>query len=343
MIRHNAFNADEKILKHIDKLNNFYNGHKTLIVAELDLTNRCNNNCPKCIGNRENGEELSLFQIKNIVESLREIEVRGVILSGGGDPLVSPHFVLAIELLRKAGIKIGVNSNGLALDKTKSVCIADSCEFFRVSLDAACHEMYTITHGMSASIFDKVVENCKRFVKIRQALESRTSFGIGYLTCVDTILDMEKFVILTRDIGADFAQFRPFQDDTEDVSNEILRLQNLYGTDRYHVTGSLQKYKEMAKMLSEDSRLYKNCMGMFFSTVITADAKVFSCLHHRQSQRHYLGNLNTHTLTEIFRSARIREVYESIDCSRCPSLCRNDAFNRMLNTLSMDINHIEFL
>ena len=42
----NNFNADEKIMQYMDKLDYFFNGHKTLIVTELDLTNRCNNRCP---------------------------------------------------------------------------------------------------------------------------------------------------------------------------------------------------------------------------------------------------------------------------------------------------------
>lgn len=37
------------------------------------------------------------------------------------------------------------------------------------------------------------------------------------------------------------------------------------------------------------------------------------------------------------------EVYEHIDCSKCLTTCRNDTFNRTLNTLAMDVTHSEFL
>ena len=36
----NSFNSSEKILHHIDKLDHFFNGGKTLIVTEFDLTNK---------------------------------------------------------------------------------------------------------------------------------------------------------------------------------------------------------------------------------------------------------------------------------------------------------------
>jgi radical SAM protein with 4Fe4S-binding SPASM domain len=82
---------------------------------------------------------------------------------------------------------------------------------------------------------------------------------------------------------------------------------------------------------------------MFFSTVITADAKVFACLHYRQQKDYFLGDLNQNTLSDIFRSSRMREVYERMDCSSCPPFCRDDVFNRTLHTLSQDVAYKEFL
>ncbi|MGX2971811.1 SPASM domain-containing protein [Helicobacter sp. T3_23-1059] len=86
-----------------------------------------------------------------------------------------------------------------------------------------------------------------------------------------------------------------------------------------------------------------NATECFFSTVISADFKVWACLHFRQSAKHFLGDLEKQSLEEIWRGARIREVYNAIDCAKCPILCRNDSFNRTLNKLSLDITNSEFL
>jgi len=48
-------------------------------------------------------------------------------------------------------------------------------------------------------------------------------------------------------------------------------------------------------------------------------------------------------LSEIFRSDRMKAVYEKIDCEKCPPFCRNDVFNRTLHVLSNDVTHKEFL
>jgi len=337
---HNNFNADEKILCYADKLNYFLNGHKTLIVTELDLTNKCNNACPGCCGVKENSAELSKAQIDRIIDSLDEIDCKGVILSGGGEPLISPYFAYTVEQLRLRGIRIGLNSNGLALDKEKIDIILKYCEYFRISLDAASPHMYMKTHGMPETAFKKVIENCVEFANQKKKIGASTSFGIGFLTGESTIVELEDFVVLCKKTGADFAQFRPFIEDFTDISAKYLDIKNRHETETFFVRASIQKYREMGK---EQIRTYAKCRGMFFSTVITADAKVYACLHNRQNPDYFLGDLNKQTLSEIFRSDRMRAVYEKTDCSKCPPFCRNDVFNRTLHTLSNDVTHKEFL
>lgn len=337
----NNFNANEKILRYPNKIDYFFNSHKTLIVTELDLTNRCNNRCPGCCGVKENNAELSQRQIELIVKSLVDMDNQGVILSGGGEPLISPWFAYAVRELKKAGMKLGLNSNGLALTEESAKLIAANCEYFRISLDAASPEMYLKTHGMPEDAFQKVVENIKLFSQIKAACDSPISFGVGFLTSQDTVPEMDRFVALVKDAGADFAQFRPFTGDMYDVTDEYLKLKQIYETPEFGVRASIQKYREMK---TRGRRNYDKCRGMFFSTVITADAKVFACLHYRQKDEYYLGQISEDcSLAEIFRGARIREVYERINCSNCPELCRNDVFNRTLNALSLDIVHSEFL
>ena len=82
----NNFNSDEKILRYTNKIDYFLNSHKTLIVTELDLTNKCNHRCPGCCGNNENNAELSKEQIEIIASNLKAMDNKGVIHPGGGYP-----------------------------------------------------------------------------------------------------------------------------------------------------------------------------------------------------------------------------------------------------------------
>lgn len=341
----NHFNSSEKILRYTHKIDYFLNAHKTLIVTELDLTNKCNHLCPGCCGHNENNAELNKDQITTIVENLKAMDNKGVILSGGGEPTLSPHFGYAVQSLKRAGMNIGLNSNGGLLNEEKCQIIAENLEYFRISLDAGSAEMYRQIHGMKPHHFAKTLENIAMFARIKTKLDSQTSFGIGFLTSEQTQEDMEKFVILIKDIakehkGINFIQFRPFIGDTFDISPILENLKAKYEEEDFKILASFQKYNEMANVAN---RGYDKCHGMFFSTVISADFKVWACLHFRQSQKHFLGDLREQSLEEIWRGARIREVYQSIDCQKCPILCRNDSFNRTLDKLQLDIINSEFL
>lgn len=340
MAQLNAFNSQDKILHHLTKVDRYINGHKTLVVTELDLTNNCNNNCPECVGTKETAYELSREQIDRVVDGLAELENKGVILSGGGDPLMSPHFEYALERIARTGMRIGLNSNGFALDERKAQIIAKYCDYFRVSLDAASPELYRKTHGMGTAAFEQTVENCRMFARVKKETGSSINFGVGFLTSDSTRHEMSSFVELAKEIGCNFAQFRPFENDLFDATESYLGLKEKYDSESFSVLASVQKYSQM-KVAGE--RSYNQCNGMFFSTVITANAKVFACLHYRQSPKHEIGTIGELSLPEIWKSSRKWQVFESIDCASCPKLCRNDAFNRTLDTLLLDITNIEFL
>ncbi len=339
----NNFNSDEKILRYTGKIDYFYNSHKTLIVTELDLTNKCNHRCPGCCGHNENNAELNKEQVESVVRNLRAMDNKGVILSGGGEPNCSPHFEYAIKLLKNAGQNIGLNSHGMNLNERLNEIIAENLEYFRISLDAGSAEMYEKIHGMKPKHFEKTLANIESFANTKARLGSKTSFGVGFLTSNITQGDMESFVRLVKERGADFAQFRPFTGDRLDITNKLLELREKYEDSEFKIVASYQKYKEMEGLNEGVGRGYDKCHGMFFSTVISADFKVWACLHFRQSAKHFLGDLREHSLEEIWRGARIREVYNATTCAKCPILCRNDSFNRTLNKLSLDITNSEFL
>ncbi len=338
----NGFNSSEKILHHIDKVHNFMFADQTLVVTELDLTNRCNNNCPACVGVKENGAQLTWEEIQMIVKGLKNLGNRGIIVSGGGEPLLHPDFIRTLDLIKRSGMEIGLNSNGLALDREKAEAIAEYCTYFRISLDAGSPEMYKQTHGMPAESFYKILDNIKLMAEVKAQKNSPVSFTTGFLTGAETIQDMEAFVRISKENGAGAAQFRPFTGDSTDISGEYKRLKEKYEDANFKVLASLQKY---CKFEDIAPRTYNRCRGMFFSTVVTADAKMFACLHHRQDPDFLIGDMRGEgkTLEEVWGSYKKWMVYEKIDVSLCPPFCRNDSFNGVLAELDKDVAHKEFM
>ncbi|MGX2971810.1 radical SAM protein [Helicobacter sp. T3_23-1059] len=260
----NNFNSDEKILRYTGKIDHFYNSHKTLIVTELDLTNKCNHRCPGCCGHNENNAELNKEQVESVVRNLRAMDNKGVILSGGGEPTCSPHFEYAIKLLKNAGQNIGLNSHGMNLNERLNEIIAENLEYFRISIDAGSAEMYEKIHGMKPKHFEKTLANIESFANTKVRLGSKTSFGVGFLTSNITQGDMESFVKLVKERGADFAQFRPFTGDRLDITNKLLELREKYEDSEFKIVASYQKYKEMEGLNEGAGRGYDKCHRMFF-------------------------------------------------------------------------------
>ena len=341
----NEFNAFEKIQKYPDKMNYLFNRHKTLITIELDLTNNCDNKCPMCSGVKDKLAQLNFEQIKKLIDEFAdEFDGKSVIVSGGGEPTIHPNFVEILYYIKNKGIKIGLNSNGYSLNEEKARAIIDCCSYFRISLDAGTPEMYKKTHGMDEDAFKKVIENMKMFAQIRKERGGNVSWGAGFLTGNHTKSDILSFIELSKECGVDFAQFRPFCYPTLDKTmindDEMEKLRELYENENFKIRSSSHKY---SRFDDEEKRPYNKCLGMFFSIVVTADFRVFTCPIMKQKENYCLGDLNKNTLKEIFTSPRIIEVFNSIDLKDCPYFCRNDDVNRGLHYASRKINHTEFL
>jgi pyruvate-formate lyase-activating enzyme len=339
MVEINKFNANEKILQYQDKIHNYKHGHETLISFELDLTNKCNNRCPKCVGVKKGGAELSFDQIKSLVNQMNNLNVKSVVISGGGEPLLSQYFVETLYLFRNANISVGLNSNGLAmLYESQLRAILECCKYIRFSLDAGTPEMYKLTHGMEHEEFYHVIDNITDLLNLRKTIDSDTSIGLGYLTGETTLGGIIDFFEISDKLKVDFAQLRPFTNEWVNIEEYLTEGRKLFPD--LVIRSSTHKYEHMN---DENARPYKTCHGMYFNTVITADFKMWSCIHHRQDPNYFLGDLNKESIKDILKSDRMKNVQSSITFKDCPLFCRNDAINRTLEIVYNDIVHKEFL
>ena len=126
-----------KILKHPDAIKKFQDtGIATPIVMHLMLTSECQLRCEFCsVWNRKQHENISFDSIKWLMPQMRELGLRAVILSGGGEPLLHPEFEEIIAYLASQGLKIGVITNGLKLSELSETTI-NSFTWVRISLNA---------------------------------------------------------------------------------------------------------------------------------------------------------------------------------------------------------------
>lgn len=344
--------SSDKILKHLDRVNEWLRGRNPPpITVELDMTNKCNHRCPQCVVNYfrvADNSSLSKDLARDIILQLARSKIRGLIFTGGGEPLCNPYTLKAVELARTKGLDSGFITNGSLFNQESAKIVLKNCTWLRVSLDAASPEVFKASHGLDGNEFNRVVNNIALLVRTKEKLRSKCIIGVGFLTCDATISDMVKAAVLSKKLGVDYLQFRPMQIHDggkfayhwTDVGNEIAEALK-YSGDGFQVLYSKHKYE-----MAHDPRFgrhYGKCYGQQFATVISASGKMYVCCHTRGYGKYCIGDLHKKTFKEIWNSRRRKAVVKRIDFRDCIPLCRDNTFNQILWNIKQPREHVNFL
>lgn len=344
--------SSDKILKHLDRVNEWLEGkNPPPITVELDMTNICNHNCPECVSSyfrTPDKSYLSKDLAFRIIKELKGAGIRGLIFTGGGEPLCNTNTIDAVKLAGNLGLDIGFITNGTLLNLKNIEGLLTSCAWIRVSLDASEPGMFKKTHGMNGKEYFKVVENIKLLSRIKREIGSDCTVGVGYLTCDDTVNGMLDAARMCRDIKVDYLQFRPMQIHRggkfdyhwTNVNGNIQQCLK-YSHNKYKVLCSKHKYEMMKE--KNFGRNYKKCYGHQFATVISASGKIYICCHLRGYEKYCIGDLNKNSFEEIWDSDKRKEVVKNIDFKDCIPLCRDNTFNQILWNIKQPKDHVNFL
>lgn len=338
--------SSDKILNHLDEVNEWYEGGNPFpVTMELDLTNKCNHNCPGCVGGRNSNEELTEKEAKDIIYELGALGCKGLIFTGGGEPLCSPYIMNAVECARQSGMDVGFITNGSLLHKIDCKTLLDCCSWIRVSLDAGSPQMHKKIHGIGD--FAKVVKGIRNLTSLKNKIKSTCTIGAGYLIGkgTDVSEDIMDFVLLSIELQVDYAQLRPFlSNGKSDFSDFKIMDFGPYlkkETKKTKILYSKHKYDSIKN--GEMRRIYKKCYGQQFISVISAAGDMIICCHARGNPSMYLGNTKQQTIKEIWDSVKRQKMIKAIQIEKCPLLCRADAINTILWNIKEEKEHINFL
>jgi len=147
--------------------------HKSAtVLANIDLTNRCNMRCPICFANATSTGyvyEPSFEQVKNMMIMLREQKPARVraIQFAGGEPTVREDLLDIVRLAREMGFgHVQLATNGIRL--------AESVEYCRELVEAGLHTVYLQFDGITPKPYVvlrgydalpqklKAIENCRK-------------------------------------------------------------------------------------------------------------------------------------------------------------------------------------
>lgn len=86
-------------------------------ISWLEPTTECNLRCEGCYRDLEAPRHKSLDEVRGELEVFKRLRKSDCMSIAGGDPLVYPHIVELVGIIRKMGWKPIINTNGVALDE----------------------------------------------------------------------------------------------------------------------------------------------------------------------------------------------------------------------------------
>ena len=165
---------------------------RTLPLATLYLTDRCNSRCITCDYWRHGRSNLTLQSLTGLLPSLMSLGTKIVVLSGG-EPLLNPEWADIAATLRSRGLKLWLLTSGLSLVK-HARRVAMLFDAVTVSLDGTNPDTYAAIRGLDA--FDKVCAG------IRAATAAGLAPSIRVTVQRANYRQLPRFVTLARELGA---------------------------------------------------------------------------------------------------------------------------------------------
>jgi len=145
-----------------------YDHHPKMLF--LNITNRCNMNCPICIANIpgmgfEFHPPLSYFE--KVLDGLAQMDPKPTVQLFGGEPTVRDDMFDIIEMARRRGLRVRIVTNGLRLaDEAYCRKICEMKVPVLLSLD-----------GMNREIYDRLRKNPGAFDKKMKAFENLARYS----------------------------------------------------------------------------------------------------------------------------------------------------------------------
>lgn len=180
-------------------------GERKPITADIFLTNFCNNKCHYCTFGRwdelQNHKTYMAYDefVKN-TEKLIEFGIKGIILTGGGEPTINPDFDKIAGYLEEEEIPYGINTNFVEYKEI-------SPTYLKVSLDA--HDAETYERNRGVNKYNQVISNIKKYISWKKENNVRTNIGLQIL--VTEREEILNFYNAHKDLEVDYIVFRPYE------------------------------------------------------------------------------------------------------------------------------------
>jgi radical SAM protein with 4Fe4S-binding SPASM domain len=154
-------------------------------VIEFNWQDRCNIDCFFCstAEMRAAGKQLSGDRLLTLFDEMRDLGVRAVRLTGGGEPLFRKDAAELIGELGRRGIRItDLTTNGVLLtEPVVRALFSTGCDQITVSLNAGDADSYAVMMRTALLNFDRVLENVRNAARIKREMGAESTIRLQFL------------------------------------------------------------------------------------------------------------------------------------------------------------------
>ena len=326
------------------------------IYVRIKPTNRCNHHCFYCsyapgsdcpVSETINPrDEIPREKMLEVLADFRDIGVKAVTFSGGGEPLMHPYIE---EFFRKTldyGIELSAITNGQNLSGDIARLLSQS-EWVRASIDSCDAETFHKSRRVPKKLFGRLTQNLAFFSGMKKR---DCELGINFIVHELNTKQVFQAARFFKEFGANHIKFTPryirdyqkfldYHSQTKaNVEEQIAKARaeltdpsfSVYDT--YHVDFSLSAYPE---------RNYSRCYIMQTVPVIGADSVLYACHDKTYTRNGAIGDIRLVPFKTLWFDEETAKRFREFNIKeRCRHHCTYDTTNLNAAKMISDIEHL---
>lgn len=355
-----------KYVHMMDDINKLKNGEiippKFVIIYPV---NYCNHSCGFCAYRKTKLDEGYLAKsvnIKDMISSdllldiprqLSEAGVKGIEISGGGEPTLHPKFKEFVQEINKYNLDGALVTNGSLLDDETIELIKDF-SWIRISINGGYNSYSKIQDPSPNPKYLQLDDIWNQIRKLCQVKSKKTIVGIsfvisrhyslneesGTLDTITNVKDIYEVGYLSAISGADNVRYSlafskngtdTYDDIWEYASEQMEKVKISCESNDFTVFTLASNRVNDKNINKNDKKDYNICNYINFSTVINAEGNIMPCCVQSYNNNLSVGSLYEKEFIDIWNSEDRMKLYKNIDVNN--GLCKTNCFMNEKNKL----------
>lgn len=337
-----------KIFCHLNKIGRLKrNGFPAPIFVQWDLTNKCNLDCNFCfyhlykLSDWKVEDTIDLDVARKTLDDLKEMGVKAIEFTGGGEPLIHPYFKEIVTKAKELGFECSLVTNGVLLNDEIIELIKDF-KWVRISVDAASRDIYNKVKRRD--LFVEVIDKLCRLIDRK---DENTVVGISFIVCPDNYISIYSAAVMAKDLGCENIRFsmamtpegnKMFDGIWEICVEQINKAKELENDD-FNVFSFSNRINDLENKTKSGPCYYADLVG-----VIAANGAIYPCCRLKDDTPFNLGNINDTPFNKIWYGGKRKKLIRTVR-KDCPYSCWMRDKNKVLDALVNpdNIGHKNFI